>query len=278
MLPVADLVDGDIYRIYFSGRNINNQSLIGYVEININEPQKILNISEKPVLNLGKLGTFDGNGVSPTCIVNRKGYKLLYYMGWNAGLNVRASEVSGLAVSQDGKSFTKYSQAPILQRTNKEPYLIAVISCVLMEGKLWRMWYDSCDEWVNKDLPRYNIKYAESRDGVHWTRHGVVSVDYKSPEESRISRACVLKDYDRYKMWYCYAMNNDGYRMGYAESVDGIKFHRMDDEVGIDISESGWDSEMICYPFVFDHKGERFMLYCGNGYGRAGFGLARLGR
>jgi hypothetical protein len=43
-----------------------------------------------------------------------------------------------------------------------------------------------------------------------------------------------------------------------------------------DVSEEGWDSEMMCYPYVFDHKGERYMLYNGNGYGKSGFGIAKL--
>jgi len=33
---------------------------------------------------------------------------------------------------------------------------------------------------------------------------------------------------------------------------------------------------MICYPYVFKHKGRFYMLYCGNGYGKTGFGLAVL--
>ena len=77
-------------------------------------------------------------------------------------------------------------------------------------------------------------------------------------------------------MWYCYAIGNGGYRMGYAESEDGIRYERKDQEVGIDVSESGWDSEMVCYPFVFNHKGQKYMLYCGNGYGKTGFGYAIL--
>jgi len=34
----------------------------------------------------------------------------------------------------------------------------------------------------------------------------------------------------------------------------------------------------ICYPYVFDHAGSRYMLYNGNGYGRTGFGIAILER
>jgi hypothetical protein len=136
------------------------------------------------------------------------------------------------------------------------------------------MWYDAADEWLSPELPRYNIKYAESTDGINWRRKGKVSVNYKSPDESRVSRASVIKEDGIYKMWHCYAMGSGGYRMGYAESGDGICFERMDDKVGIDVSTTGWDSEMVCYPHVFNHKGQKIMLYCGNGYGRTGFGCA----
>ena len=89
-----------------------------------------------------------------------------------------------------------------------------------------------------------------------------------------MSRPCVLKENGLYKMWYSY--RGQSYRIGYAESKDGFEWTRMDADVGIDVSESGWDSEMIEYPFVFDQNGERFMLYNGNSYGKTGIGLARL--
>jgi len=277
MLPVADRLSGDYYRIYFSGRDRLNRSSIGYVEVNMNEPQSVLHLSEKPVLGLGALGSFDDNGVTPTWIVNHRGRKYMYYLGWNKGSTVRASEVTGLAISADGgKTFQRVSRAPILDRTDSEPYTILVGSCVLIEGNKWRMWYDSADQWLHKDLPRYNIKYAESTDGMNWIRGGAVSVDFKYPGESRVSRACVLREDRIYKMWYCYAIGSGGYRIGYAESVNGITFHRKDEEVGIDVSPSGWDSEMVCYPYVFEHNGKRNMLYCGNGYGKTGFGYAVL--
>jgi hypothetical protein len=278
MLPVADRIEGDLYRIYFSGRDPLNRSHTGYVEVDITRPREILALSAEPVLGLGALGAFDDNGVSPTWIVDRGGgEKYLYYFGWNKGSLVRAAEVSGLAISRDGgRSFQRHSRAPVIDRSDAEPYQILVISCILIEGDTWRMWYDSADEWQTPELPRYNIKYAESKDGIHWTRKGIVSVDYKSRDESRVSRASVLKEDGIYKMWHCYAMNEGGYRMGYAESPDGYRFERMDDSRSIDVSPSGWDSEMVCYPHVFRHEGQAMMLYCGNGYGRSGFGLAVL--
>ncbi len=275
MLPVADKINDDLFRIYFSGRDEFNRSRIGYIEINFDEPDKILYLSEHPVLDLGKLGCFDDNGVTPTWIITYEGKKYLYYFGWNKGSTVRAAEVSGLAIREDdGKTFIRYSAAPIIDRTNAEPYTVLVISCILIENGIWRMWYDSADKWINNDLPKYNIKYAESTDGIFWKRAGIVSVDYMYPGESRVSRASIIKESGLYKMWYCYAIGAGGYKMGYAESKDGFRFCRMDDKVGIGLSEKGWDSEMICYPYVFDYKGGKIMLYCGNGYGKTGFGYA----
>jgi hypothetical protein len=275
MLPVADHVEGDVFRIYFSGRDKLNRSLTGYVEVDIYNPKNILNISPRPVLELGSLGAFDDNGVSPTWIVNHQGNKYLYYFGWNKGSLVRAAEVSGLAISSDGgETFSRYSRAPVIDRSDAEPYQILVISCILIENGVWRMWYDSADMWQTPELPRYNIKYAESTDGINWVRQGIVSVDYKSADESRVSRASVIKEDGVYKMWHCYAIGSGGYSMGYAESIDGYRFERKDDSHTIQTSPTGWDSEMVCYPYVFLHKGQKFMLYCGNGYGRTGFGVA----
>lgn len=275
MLPVADRIKEDIYRIYFSGRDDENRSLIGSVDIDIKNPKTIIRLSPEPILGLGSLGCFDDNGVSPTFIMNQDNKKYLYYMGWNKGSTVRAGEVSGLAISEDnGETFKRFSRAPILHRTDKEPYSILVTSCILRENGILKMWYDSANVWLNKDLPRYNIKYAESIDGIHWNMTGKTAIDFKDPDETRVSRASVLKEDGIYKMWFCYAMGSGGYKMGYATSINGIDWNRRDNESGIELSESGWDSEMICYPNVFKHNGIKYMLYCGNSYGRTGFGIA----
>lgn len=282
MLPTALHLKDDMYRIYFSGRDSKNQSRIGYVEVDINEPNKVLYLSDKPVLDLGKIGCFDDVGVSPTCVVRHREFVYLYYLGWNKGSAVKVSEMSGLAISKDGgKAFERWSAVPIMDRTEKEPYLISVISYILIDkyGR-WNMWYDGSDGWVTPDLPKYNIKYADSLDGIHWERNQTVSIDYKDPDETRVSRASVLAGNSVYEMWYCYA-KNDGYRMGYASlpvveeyPVINREFVRKDAQVGIDVASSGWDSEMICYPNVFVHRGKKYMLYCGNSYGKTGFGYA----
>ncbi|MEW5918806.1 MAG: hypothetical protein AB1762_20560, partial [Gemmatimonadota bacterium] len=121
---------------------------------------------------------------------------------------------------------------------------------------------------------RYNIRYAESDDGVRWRPDGHVCIDFQHSEEVAIARPCVIRDPDRYRMWYCYRGRTFSYRIGYAESADGYHWSRRDDEAGIEASASGWDSEMVAYPHVFDHRARRYMLYCGNRFSKDGFGLA----
>lgn len=273
MVPTVQHRQGDVYRVFFSGRDDQNRSLIGYADVDLKDPVRILSISKKPVLGLGDLGCFDDNGVTPSWIVEHKGRTYLYYIGWNKRSTVRMSLVSGLAISDDdGKSFQRVSKIPILDRTNEEPLLLNTGPCVLVENNLWRMWYVSGVEWVNPDLPRYNIKYAESRDGISWKRTGIVCINFRSPKENALARPCVLKEDGIYKMWFAY--KGTDYRIGYAESKDGISWNRRDSLAGIDVSKDGWDSQMIEYAYVFRHNNKKHMFYNGNDYGKGGIGYA----
>jgi hypothetical protein len=137
------------------------------------------------------------------------------------------------------------------------------------------MWYGSNLGWGAAQTDMLHvIKRAESRDGIAWARDGAVALGFRGQGEFALSRPCVLKEAGRYRMWYSFRV--DRYRIGYAESCDGRCWTRMDERAGIDVSPSGWDSESIEYPHVFDHAGMRYMLYNGNGYGKTGFGLAVL--
>src|SRR5438876_315820 len=137
------------------------------------------------------------------------------------------------------------------------------------------MWYVSGTHWEPAaPEPRhyYNIRYADSDNGRTWRRDGRTAIDFEHADEYAFAHPCVIRDPDAYRMWYSY--RGDTYRVGYAESRDGINWVRLDQHVGIEPSETGWDSEMIEYAHVFDCEGRRYMLYNGNGYGRTGFGLA----
>lgn len=277
-VPFGEHLKDDVFRIYFTTRDKENRSHTAYVDIDIFNPSEILSISYEPVLVPGRLGEFDDSGAMGSWLTHRGNTRYLYYQGWNLGVTVPFRNSIGLAISTEGSDFRRYSPGPILDRSMFEPHFTAT-PCVIFDGQKWRMWYLSCTEWqIQNHMPkhRYHIKYAESNDGISWTRQGLVAVDYSNEDEYAISRPSVVRDTECWRMWYSY--RGDRYRIGYAESSDGIHWQRLDSCAGIESSTSGWDSEMIEYPFVFDHKGQRYMLYNGNEYGKTGFGLAILNR
>ena len=113
---------------------------------------------------------------------------------------------------------------------------------------------------------------AISADGVHWVPDDTAVLPLGAGESGH-SRPCVVKDGETWRMWFA-CKTEVGYRIGYAESEDGAVWRRQDESGGLMPAGDGWDGDEVCYPCVFEDGGRRYLLYCGNGYGRTGFGLA----
>jgi hypothetical protein len=270
--PVGEHIEGDLFRIYFSTRDEKNRSSVGFIELDITNPGKILRIADQPALTPGDLAMFDDSGASIGCIVKAGDKRFLYYMGWHLTVSVPWQNAIGLAVSTEPNGpFLRHARFPTFPLGEDDPYTISYPWVSVENGK-FRMWYGSNIAWgpVKEDM-RHLIKYAESDDGVHWTRDNPTAIDFSGPEEYAICKPCVVRDNDCYRMWFC--ARGKAYRVYYAESDDGITWRRQT-EPDLSVSESGWDSEMVEYPFVFDHAGARYMLYSGNKFGQTGFGLA----
>lgn len=286
-LPVADIVDGKIIRIYYASRNSAGQSLTSYIEVDAECPSEILYEHNRPILELGKLGAFDESGIMPTCVVNIKDRKYLYYIGWSLKKTVPYQNSVGLAMSTDGgRSFKKFSDGPVVGINHIDPYFTGTFF-VFNEKDYYRAYYLSCIKWEilgGRPEPLYVLKYAESENGITWERTGKVAIGLAGQEEGGVVSAAVLRDGTRYKMWFGrrgkfdYRTNtNNAYRIGYAEAEDGLNWTRMDALAGIDVSSEGWDSEMISYPYVLRVADRLYMFYNGNGFGKTGFGYAVWG-
>ncbi len=277
MVPFAEHLEDDRFRVYFSSRDRSGRGHVGRFDIDMKDPTRVLSVSPRPLLGPGPLGAFDDNGVTLTWITQLPTRRLLYYNGWSLGVSVPFYLSIGQAISEDGGvTYRRISAAPLFERSTVDPFLTASAS-VLVEDGHWRMWYVSAERWeATQAGPKhfYHIRYADSIDGLAWRREGRVCLDFSGPDEHAIARPCVLRDGQVYRMWYCH--RGPSYRIGYAESNDGLAWERLDDEVGIDVSPNDWDGEMLAYPHVFDHEGRRYMLYNGNDYGRTGIGLAVL--
>lgn len=273
-LPVAEPTGDGAWDVYVSLRDDEGRARIGRTHLTLHPAPALAPLDRDPVLDLGALGTFDDAGVTSSCLVAVAERRYLYYTGWTRGVSVPFYLNVGLAISENNGPFRRLSRAPLLDRSHADPYLTAS-PCVRADGDGWRMWYVSGSEWKATGAGprhRYNIRYAESGDGIVWHRDGRICVDYANETEHAFARPCVVRDADRFRMWY--AVRGDRYRIGFAESVDGVRWSRRDDGAGLHPAGDGWESDMVEYPWVVDDNGHRFMLYNGNDYGRSGVGLA----
>ncbi|MDR1505336.1 MAG: hypothetical protein LBT43_23060 [Prevotella sp.] len=288
--PTVNIVNDKVWRIYYSTRDGANHSRPSYLEVEAGNPEHILYVHNNFLFDLGKIGTFDDCGITISSICDVADKKYMYYLGWTVRNTVSYHNSMGLAISDDGgKTFGKFSEGPLLQPTYKEPYCNGA-TYTLKDGDLFRLYYTSFEGWEvhnNHPEPVYNIKYAESMNGIDWERNQIVSVPFLEGKTGGIARPSVIKERnDFFRMWYTYRDAADyrtnkahSYRIGYAESSDGKTFFRMDDKAGVDISplETDWDGIMQTYPCVVKHNGLYWMFYNGNGFGKSGFGYALLG-
>ncbi|WP_020592905.1 hypothetical protein [Kiloniella laminariae] len=272
MLPTPENLTGDVYKIYFGSRNQQNQSHIGYVIIDITAPSIILEYSSDPILKPGRLGCFDDNGVLPSCVTSNGTEKLLYYIGFKPGGTTRMDLFGGVAISSDnGKTFERWSEAPIIGRSRVNP-LINTAPWVIKSENGWLMYYVGGVEWITPDLPRYNIQIATSDDGLNWHREGKVAVNFKNQNETSLARPYVFHNGKEWEMWFSH--KGKAYQPGHATSQDGINWTRNDAICAIGSSGIGHDSHMMEYMIVLKSSQGKVMFYNGNNYGYEGICVA----
>jgi len=273
-VPTAVPLHGDVVRIYVSARDREQRSRPAWIDYDLSA-RRIEAVSQHPILPLGALGTFDDSGVMPTWVLPQQDGDLMYYIGWNRGVTVPFRNSVGLARQQADGAWQKVYEGPVLDRTKDEPHFVA--SCAVLEDAgRFHNWYLSCTGWSGQEgaaKHHYHIKYARSGNPVSWERNGDIAIDFVG-DEYAISRPSVLRDTDgTWRMWF--SARGHHYQIYTATSKDGVQWTRQSAPV-LTASDTGWDSDMVCYPFVFDHGGARFMLFNGNGYGKSGLGLALL--
>ena len=277
--PTAEATDGSRVRVYFTSRDAKNRSFISSLEMDVKNPADIRDLASEPLVAPGPTGAFDDRGTAMGCLVRDGNRRFLYYVGWNlSDKSVPWRNSIGLAVAEgNSMRFKKVPGMPLLGRDDVDPHSLSY-PWILREGSLWRMWYGSNLSWgATEDTMQHVIKHAESSDGVRWERSAKVCIPLAGDgKEFAVARPCVVRDGDRYRMWY--SRRTPEYRLGYAESRDGLSWTRRDELAGIEPSPGAWDGKTVQYACVFDAAGERYMLYNGDDYGRAGFGLAVLER
>jgi hypothetical protein len=279
--PCAVHVDGDTFVVAFTRRDSRQRSHVFLARANVANGEFALHGEPKLALAPGEPGYFDCDGAIGVCFVAHGGRIYLYYVGWQNLPDTLWICDTGRAVLDAGAlTLTREFAGPVLGRDKANP-LFAAATAFHVSGDTWRTWYNSGIRWEKTESGwkhYYGLHYAESRDGIDWKSYPGLVLPFADEYEYAFGRPSVHRAGDAYYMWFAHRATREiaTYRIGFASSQDGRLWARNDAISGIDVSPGEWDGEMICYPYVFEHRGMLYMLYNGDGYGRTGFGLAAL--
>lgn len=273
-LPVPYPLDGDLVRIFYSGRDAANRSSVGTVVIRLGATPRIEEQRAEPVLQPGGPGAFDDAGIGIGSIVPGKDEDRLYYMGWNVGGSVPWRNAIGLAVgsAREGR-FERCFLGPILDRGPFDPYSLSYPWVLQLGAQDWRMWYGTHLQWgASQADMSHAIRSATSLDGIEWRRAPDVCVGPLGDEIATV-RPTVMKRMDGdFEMYFASRGQETPYAIGRATSIDGKTWHRA--PAGISADPAGWEGGAGTYPAVFEQMGKWWMLFNGKGYGATGFGIA----
>jgi len=256
------LPDGTL-RVFVQCRDDHNVGRIGFVDVDPQDPRRVLRVAEQPVLDVGTPGSFDDNGVFQTSVITAPdGRVFMYYVGFELCHHIRYRLLTGLAISEDGgHTFVRHKPTPILERSPAEQHF-------------------RCGEWEvieGKPMPIYDIRYLESPDGTDWPDAGHLVLPVALANEHGFGRPDVHRTATGWHMHYSIRQRSPArYRLGYAESPDGLHWQRLDERIGLDVSPNGWDADAVEYSAEIQAGGRTWLLYNGNDFGVTGFGAAEL--
>ncbi len=246
------------------------------------------------VLGLDDQGTFDEVGNFTVSAFKDAGVTFLYYGGSDAsgdcpGINNSHWRI-GLAQSSDGVNFTRVPGAEagdaILDNGAPGAFdsYLTYRPYVLKDGALYRMWYNgSSKPFNNCHAPSgqspladdRRIGYAESADGVRWTKRN----DGPGPggsvlplgatgeiDAQQVGYVWVLKDGDQYKMYYSANDVTNTWRVALAVSSDARNWTKVRGKIAngaiLDLGSAGaFDVACAYQPSVVKEKADLYRMW-----------------
>lgn len=204
--------------------------------------------------------------VCGSTIVKKDGVWHMWYTGLSGMPKVGLIGKIGYATSKDGVRFTRVTKDPVLVGDKDLERDSVKSPCVRWDAarKVWRMWYTA--GWVNYNSQNAKICYAESNDGVKWTKsekNPVFVGDAKSWNNGQVTGCDVIKLGDKWAMFYTGWNTAHTGLIGCAVSDDGISgWKSCCKKPVIEPTADTWDASACCNPTVLrDEKNKRLVMW-----------------
>src|SRR4051794_13405213 len=141
--PSSVLLD-DVIRVYFSCRpepDASGQyvSYSSFVDLDREDPTRVVRVADQPILPLGATGAFDEFGTYPVSVVRDDSRFVAYYGGWTRCESVPFDVAIGCAMSTDGgETFERVGGGPVLGHSLEEPFIVGGPKIRLFDGR-WHL-------------------------------------------------------------------------------------------------------------------------------------------
>ena len=268
-------------RVYCGIRDSMGIGRIGFFDVDELNPLEVKNYSKNPILDIGKPGSFDDNGMLLGDIIKIGNEIRMYYVGFQLGRRVKFLAFGGLAISQDnGETFIRYQVCPIMDRDESGLYIRAIHGIRELNDHKFQIWFSEGAGWEiinNTAYPHYSISTLISNDGISFPANSGTKINLQEYGEYRIGRSRVFSlGENHHILTFTYGTISGDYKSGYASSTDLVNWKRMDDW-GLEPGSHEFDSNQLAYPAMIKNtRGDLFCFYNGNHMGLGGIGVAQL--
>ena len=276
-LPTIINISNEYFRIFFSTRDIFNRSHTTFVDLNLQywrPGNKLIHTQKKPTFSPGKIGLFDDCGVTVSTFLKTKSGMYAYYLGWTQKKTTLFSNEIGIAYVDKNYNFNRIQNLPIYGRTEVEPLTFGYPTILKYNNKI-SMYYDGIKKWNLKNQASYkfNLREAIYNKKDKWIFTNKELIKLKSNERAITRPTFMILNK---KLIMIFSLDVAGkYELAAACQNNNGKWSRMNNFTFVNSGQE-WDSIDNCYPSIFESNNQYYMLYNGNGYGKSGFGIAKL--
>lgn len=281
LTPTPYLIGNGVIRVYCGIRDKHGVGRIGYFDVLESKPSEVIGFSEAPILDIGIPGAFDDNGMLLGDVIKVGNTVRMYYVGFQLATKAKFLAFGGLAISEDGgNTFTRYSNAPIIDRDDGGLFIRAIHGIRALEQGGFKIWFSEGSSWEmidGKPFPNYSIATMESSDGLTFASNAGKQIHIQQPDEYRLGRSRVFSfDSNYHILTFTYGKSTGEYESGYAESTDLVNWVRKDNW-GLYPGAHSFDSRHLAYPAIIrTSSGEIYCFYNGDDMGNGGVGVAKL--
>lgn len=253
---------------FFTDRDSENKSFIRCADI-VSDNGRFSLINGRDIYSRNIANAYESGGV---CAVSGLVYGNELYLFCSSWYQEKDSFLTRpllLVLDQESLTLKRQDTDYLINIQNKTQNNIGYY-CIFKDEDKYKAIFES--RFVDNGVVSFRFRMATSVNLQGWSLDEEFLISPRK-DEDYISRPSVIKINNEYLLAYSSKVNGK-YHIEMKKSSNFKNWIDLDERNFLISSESSWENDEVCYPFIFLKNEKIQMLYNGNKYGKAGAGLA----